>query len=94
MIVDVVTRAELALPAAMTPAIAGVLGIPNFESGSLADVYRAAGHAIARRLEDEQAFILWRFLPLAIIHGDDWRDFAEADVDAQVATIQARKSCP
>ena len=76
----------------MTPAIAEVLGMPNFRSGPVAHLFRAAGHEIQCRVEPEQAFVLWRFLHLAIIHGDDWGKYASADIDAHQAKIKAAKA--
>ena len=82
---------SLGLPHDMSPAIAEVLGIMCFQAGPLAEVYRAAGHPIKRKAEAEQAFILWRFLPLAILHGDAWREHSNRDLDAQLAAIAATR---
>lgn len=70
------------LPAEMTPAIAEVLGRPNFMCGAIAEAYRHAGHEIPRKAEAEQAFVLFRFLPFAIVHGEGWTDAARADWEA------------
>ena len=83
---------NLKLPETVTPAIAEVLGMPNFRSGPVAHLFRAAGHEIQCRVEPEQAFVLWRFLHLAIIHGDDWGKYASADIDAHQAKIKAAKA--
>lgn len=64
---------NLIWPETMTPALAQVLGMPNFQCGPLAQCYRIAGHDIPKKSESEQAFILHRFARLAILYGDDWR---------------------
>ena len=81
----------LTLPEVMTPAIAGVLGLMVFEAGPIAHLYREAGFDILRKIEAEQAFVLWRFLPLAIIHGDGWREYSSVDLDAQLAKIKVAR---
>lgn len=70
------------MPVEMTPAIKDVLGMPNFQCGPLAHSYRHAGFDIRERSEDEQAFILWRFLRLAIQHPDNWRDIIGEELKA------------
>lgn len=86
------TRYSLALPGEMTPAIREVLGLPNFRTGPIAHAYRAAGHPIRTKMEDEQAFVLFRFLRFALEHGPGW--FAESciDLEAAVATAKAKKA--
>jgi hypothetical protein len=76
-------------PRTITPEIAEVLSLPNFRTGPLAHLYRAAGHDIRPRFEDEQAFVLHRFLLLALEHGDDWRRHADADIQAAQAKRRA-----
>ncbi len=80
----------LTLPAEMTPAIAEVLGIPNFQACTPAHLFRADGAAIKHRAEDEQAFVLWRFLHLAILHGDQWRRYAADDIAAARERVKAK----
>ena len=79
---------DLVLPREMTPAIAEVLGMPNFRTGPLAHLFRAAGADIETKCEAEQAFMLWRFLHLAILHGDKW--YLHADVDIKTALARAK----
>jgi hypothetical protein len=55
-------------------------------------VYRAAGAEIRTKCEDEQAFVLDRFLRLALEHGDDWRTAAEADLKAAHTLAEASKA--
>jgi hypothetical protein len=80
----------LVLPETLTPAVREVLGLMNFRTGPLAHVYQAAGHEIPKRCEDEQAFVLHRFLLLAIKHGADWHKASVADVDAALAVAKER----
>lgn len=83
---------RLRYPATMTAVLADVLGLPNFRSGPIAHVYRAAGAEIRTKCEDEQAFVLDRFLRFALEHGEDWRTAAEADLKAAHSLAQASKA--
>ena len=83
---------SLRYPATMTTALADVLGLPNFRTGPIAHVYRAAGADIRTKCEDEQAFVLDRFLRLALEHGEDWRTAAEADLTAAHSLTEASKA--
>lgn len=83
---------DLRYPATMSAALAEVLGLPNFRTGPIAHVYRAAGSEIRTKCEDEQAFVLDRFLRLAIEHGEGWRTAAEADIKAAYTQIETSKA--
>lgn len=63
----------LTLPEVMTPAISEALGMMNFSTGPIARALRAGGHSIPERCEDEQAYVLFWFLKLAIEHGENWK---------------------
>lgn len=67
-------------PAALSEPLSEVLGLMNFQTGPIAHVYRAAGHTIPTKCEDEQAFVLHRFVGLALTHGADWKKFAREDL--------------
>jgi hypothetical protein len=82
----------LRYPATMTVALAEVLGLMNFRTGPIAHAYRAAGAEIRTKCEDEQAFVLDRYLRLALEHGDEWRTAAEADLKAAYARAEASKA--
>lgn len=69
-------------PAEVTPALAQVLGLMNFQTCPVAHLFRAAGHDIPRKVEAEQAFVLHRLIKLALQHGDRWREVAEAELKA------------
>lgn len=81
----------LAFPREMTNAVAEVLGLMNFQTGPIAHGYRAAGHDIKKRCEDEQAFVLHRFLLLALEHGPDWRKHAAEDMRAAAAEVRRQQ---
>ena len=89
---DSESNADLRYPASMSAALADVLGLPNFRTGPIAHVYRAAGAEIRTKCEDEQAFVLDRFLRLAIEHGEDWRTAAEADLKAAYTRAESSKA--
>ena len=80
------------LPAAMTPAIARVLGLTMMQTVPTAHTFRAAGAEIRTRVEDEQAYVLFRFLHLALQHGDGWAREADRLVAEARATIEVRKA--
>lgn len=78
---------SLQLPDTMTPAMADALSTMLWTSGTLAQCFRAAGHGIKRRAEDEQAFVLFWSLKLAIEHGDGWRKVAADQIEAMAASV-------
>jgi hypothetical protein len=65
-----------------TPAVREALALMLWHTGPVAGAFRAAGHVIKRRAEDEQAFTLRWALNLALQHGDQWRNVAEAELQA------------
>lgn len=79
-----------ALPDKITPAIVEALGMPNFQCGPLAHYFRMAGHPIKERSEDEQAFVLFWALKLAIQHGIAWRTVGGNELDALRKTLEAK----
>lgn len=78
-------------PSTMTPELADVLGLMNFKTGPIARVFREAGSAIKTKCEAEQAFVLDRFIRLAIMHGENWREVAGDDVQAAHDIAVAQK---
>ena len=86
------TSNDLRYPVSITAALADVLGLPNFRTGPIAHVYRAAGAEIRTKCEDEQAFVIDRYLRLAIVHGDEWRTAAEADLKEAYTRAEASKA--
>ncbi len=78
------------LPAEMTPEIGEVLGLMNFRTGPLAHLFRAAGADIPTKCEAEQAFVLFRFMHLALQHGAGWREASIVDVQAALAIAKTK----
>ena len=60
-------------PLELTPELAEILGMANFECGPIAHAFRDAGHDIPRKSEAEQAFIIHWLTTLFLEHGTDWR---------------------
>ncbi|MFN3650060.1 MAG: hypothetical protein ACK47B_10820 [Armatimonadota bacterium] len=78
---------EIVLPEKLTPAIQDALGLPNFRTGPIAHLFRAAGHDIPCRFEEEQAFVLFWALELALKHGEAWRAWAGDELNALRASL-------
>ncbi len=75
--------------------IADALGTMNFQSCPLAHVFRAAGHDIPRKAEQEQAFVLHWFLTLIWDHGAEWRAKVAQKLEELRSTIEGKaKSNP
>lgn len=68
-------------PKEITPALREVLGMMVFELSPIAHAFRAAGHEIKRRAEDEQAFVLHWLIGLALEHGNGWRAKAADEIE-------------
>ena len=73
-------RTVSAYPAEPTPALTQVLSMMLWQTGPIAHAYRAAGHAIPRKAEAEQAFVLHKLIGLALVHGDRWQAEASAEL--------------
>lgn len=78
------------LPNEITPALREVLGLPNFTTGPIAHAFRAAGANIRTKCEDEQAYVLFWLLKLAIEHGDNWRKVAGDELAALKEKIERK----
>ena len=72
-------------PKELTPALREVLGLMVFHTTPLAHAFRAAGHDIKRKTEDEQAFVLHWLIGLALEHGDGWRSKAADEIERMAA---------
>lgn len=86
---------ERVWPAALTPELRAILGMPNFQCGPMAHVFQAIGEysgaegvELQKRAEDEQAFILHKFVALWFQHGEAWS--ASACDELERAAKQAR----
>lgn len=84
---------EIIWPKAVTPPLKRILGMMCFQIGKYAHAYRDAGEYLdseGKKLEsaaeDEQAFILHRWLGYWFEHGDGWEAVAVADIN-RVAKI-------
>ncbi len=69
--------------------IAFILGRPCFMFIHEAQLFRSLGYDIPKRAEDEQAFFIHRWLNFYFIHGDAWREKANADIYEHIDRAQA-----
>ncbi|HEY3887767.1 MAG TPA: hypothetical protein VGL73_04280 [Caulobacteraceae bacterium] len=79
-------------PAEMPPALAEVLGIPNFKMHVVWMALRETGQVIEPHYEAEMAAALFFLIPLALEHGDGWPQAAAAALDAKKAAHDAANS--
>lgn len=63
----------LLFPTTITPAIRDVLSMMLWHTGPIAHAFRADGQEIPTRAEDEQSYVMFWALKLAIQHGENWR---------------------
>jgi len=68
-----------------------VLGLMNFQTCPLADVFRAVGVAIPRKVESEQAHVLAWLLGLAAEHGAAWHDASAKQIEDLVALARTAR---
>lgn len=54
-----------------------ILGRPNFWCGPIADRLRQLGHSIARKGEEEQAYVIHWMLSLYTLYKEKWREAGE-----------------
>lgn len=87
----------VAWPAALTPALRELLGFMCFELGPMAHAYRAAGQYVGAdglelktRAEDEQAFMLHRFLCHWVTAGDNWRASMREELGPVIEIAKAK----
>ncbi|MFV5661025.1 hypothetical protein VXR58_12560 [Acinetobacter pittii] len=66
-------------PKVATKAIDEILGMQCFQFIRTAQIYRQLGFGIKKRAENEQAFFLFKFLHLALVHGDKYLDVFNAE---------------
>lgn len=71
-------------PTELTPALREVLGKPNFWCAPLANWLRQTGQEIESRAEAEQAAVLHWLIPIALEHGDNWREVSNARIKAML----------
>ncbi|MEG2273295.1 MAG: hypothetical protein RSC05_13590 [Acinetobacter sp.] len=81
----VVPEAEFAiLPKTITPEIEEILGMPCFKFIKAAQIYRQLGFDVPPKAEKEQSFFMFKFLHLALIHGDKCFDVFESETKAML----------
>src|SRR5690606_34390362 len=78
-------------PEELSPDLAFILGMPNFQCAPIAHALRAGGADIATRSEAEQAYVLHWLIKLAIDHPADWRKRV-GDRLAEIAAIKAAEA--
>lgn len=78
----------------MTPAVKEVLELLNFRTGPIAHVYQKAGFEMKHRCEEEQSFVLHRFLGFALKHKDNWKAVAEAELQRLGAPTHNKVEVP
>lgn len=54
-----------------------ILGRPSFVTGPIAHRLRYLGHDIARKMEEEQAYVLHWMLSIYMNSGTAWRDIVD-----------------
>jgi hypothetical protein len=72
-------------PSELSPALAYVLGMGPGEAITLVRAMREVGFEIKHRYEDENAAVRHYLIPFVLEHGDDWRDYAIADLQLRLA---------
>jgi hypothetical protein len=68
-----------------------ILGRPNFMCSPLAECLRADGVEITRKSECEQAEVIRWMLNLYLLHGAEWRNAANTDLQRIKAVMDANQ---
>lgn len=71
-----------------------ILGRPSFVVGSIAHMYRDDGAEIARKAEDEQAYVIHKMLGFYFADKATWRDAFSADITATIDRLRAAGKRP
>jgi hypothetical protein len=58
-----------------------ILSLMIFTTAPIAHAFRAEGHDIKRKVEDEHQFVIRWLLRLAAEHGPDWKKHAATELD-------------
>lgn len=82
-----------AYPEELTPDLALILGMPNFQCAPIAHALRAGGAEIAPRAEAEQAYVIHWMTKLAIDYPEDWRKRV-ASCLREIADAAAKRDTP
>lgn len=81
-----------AYPEEITPELREVLAWPNFKCAPVAHAFQAAGYPIAKRAEDEQAFVLHWFTKLVLRHGGQWWEKACEEIASLAENARTRRA--
>lgn len=87
---QVAVMAAGAYPATLTPELDDALGQMCFVTCPMAHAFQAAGHAIPKKTEREQAFILDKMIRAVIAHGVDWKKAFGDELGAAIDTARQR----
>jgi hypothetical protein len=77
-------------PSELTPELREILGLMMWTTGPIAHAFRAAGHEIPRKAEEEQAFVLHWLIGLALEHGSEWRKRGSEIIQEMSQTAKAK----
>jgi len=84
-----------AWPEKLTPELRAILGFMCFQLGAPAHLYQKAGEFVCsegelkKRAEDEQAFMLHKFIGYWFKHGSAWAEAAQADLDRAKTALRS-----
>lgn len=87
-----ITPAMLPYPTEPTDALLEVLGLMLYTTTPIAHALRAAGTDIAKRCEEEQAYVLHWLIQLALQHGPDWRARATKSIEELQAATRGKEA--
>lgn len=79
------------LPDELNADLAEILGILCFDNGPIARAMRAGGTPIPRKVEAEQAAVLFKLLGIYAEHGPAWRKAAAEWLEGVIARARAAK---
>ena len=72
------------VPKEPTKDMQDALGFMCFQIIGVAELYRKLGFDIPYKAEAEQAFFLYRFMHLALEHGENWKSVFNAETQAMI----------
>lgn len=89
-LVELLRDGKFSLPD-MNDDLLEILGRPNFMCSPLAECLRVDGIEIRRKSECEQAAVIRWMLNLYLLHGAEWRDAANTDLQRIKAAVDANQ---
>ncbi|WEI17115.1 hypothetical protein PY247_11125 [Acinetobacter proteolyticus] len=78
------------LPKSITPEIEEILGMPCFKFIKAAQIYRQLGFDIPPKAEKEQSFFMFKFLHLALMHGEKCFEVFESETKTLVEAAKLK----